>query len=193
MNLYSLRFSLLNPGTCYETKPWVNPLTTRKVIVTPSGKGRHTVSRYITSQQYHPISHALPCRDEAGQLSTYWMIDLGEEHLLICNYYSIRSDSCKRGPQSWVLEASTDGDEWSVLREHINDHSMTQPARYHSWQVEKEKRQSVSHDIFQVFTPSLLPSWRCEKAGFFSESSISIAVTFAAGRQRDGPRTVPQV
>ena len=148
-------------GTCYETKPWVNPLTTRKVNVTPSGKGRHTISRYITSQQYHPISHALPCRDETGQLSTYWVIDLGEEHLLICNYYSIRSDSCKRGPQSWVLEASTDGDEWNILREHINDDSMTQPARYHSWQARGEALY-ISQYFLNAYLPSstLLTWWK---------------------------------
>lgn len=139
---------LYHLGTCYETKPWVNPLTTRKVVVTASGKGRHTVSRYITSQHYHPISHALPCRDEAGQLSTYWMIDLGEQHRLICNYYSIRSDSCKRGPQSWVLEASIDGEHWSVLRQHVNDHSMMQPAHYHSWQARRQPSPTHSPYVY---------------------------------------------
>ena len=34
----------------------------------------------------------------------WWRVDLGEQHLLMCNYYTMRHDASPDYPRSWTLQ-----------------------------------------------------------------------------------------
>ena len=39
-----------------------------------------------------------------GKSGTWWMVDLGRQHRLICNYYLLRHDASTDYPRDWVLQ-----------------------------------------------------------------------------------------
>lgn len=72
--------------------------------------------------------------DTFGNKITSWTVEL-IDHLLICNYYTIRQDASCNFMRSWNLEGSNDGKTWSVLSGHKDDETITMPGAYGAWPI----------------------------------------------------------
>lgn len=122
-------------GTSYGEHQWVNPVLAKKIVVTASSPvSRYTDPKALVSRTYQGTSYAGP-QFEDGKKSTWWMVDIGKDHQLMCNYYTMRQDSSTAYVRSWALEGSLDGHIWTNLRKHENDQTIVKPGQYASWPV----------------------------------------------------------
>ncbi|GBF97048.1 hypothetical protein Rsub_09521 [Raphidocelis subcapitata] len=122
-------------ATDYGARGWVNPVLTRRVEVRASSPAsRFTDPKAIVGGTFPRTSFACP-RMEGGQPCTWWLVDLGPPHRLLCNYYTMRHDGSSDFPRHWVLQASNDLQHWVDLRRHISDASIRLPGQYASWPV----------------------------------------------------------
>ncbi|TKY57581.1 BTB/POZ domain-containing protein [Spatholobus suberectus] len=121
-------------GTSYGEHPWVNPLLAepRKITITASSPhSRYTDPKVLVSRTYQGTCFAGP-RLENGQNCTWWMVDLGQDHQLMCNYYTLRQDGSKAFPRCWNIQGSLDGKSWTNLRVHENDRTVCKPGQFAS-------------------------------------------------------------
>ncbi|RZB70304.1 BTB/POZ domain-containing protein isoform E [Glycine soja] len=124
-------------GTSYGEHPWVNPLLAepRKITITASSPhSRYTDPKVLVSRTYQGTCFAGP-RLENGQNCSWWMVDLGQDHQLMCNYYTLRQDGSKAFPRCWNVQGSLDGKSWTNLRVHENDRSICKPGQFASWPI----------------------------------------------------------
>ncbi|KAK8956097.1 BTB/POZ domain-containing protein [Platanthera guangdongensis] len=122
-------------GTSYGEHQWVNPVLSKKITVTASSPTcRYTDPKALVSRAYQPTSFAGP-RTENGRSCTWWMVDIGQDHQLMCNYYSLRQDGSTTFMRSWAFQGSMDGEKWTNLVEHENDHTICRPGQFASWPV----------------------------------------------------------
>ncbi|EPS65824.1 hypothetical protein M569_08953, partial [Genlisea aurea] len=122
-------------GTSYGQHQWVNPVLSKKVFITGSSPvSRFTDPKVLVSRSYQGTSFAGP-RMENGKNTAWWMVDIGDDHQLICNYYTIRQDGSRAFLRHWSLQGSTDGANWASLRVHENDATMCKSGQYASWPV----------------------------------------------------------
>ncbi|KAL4586410.1 hypothetical protein LXL04_011046 [Taraxacum kok-saghyz] len=98
-------------GTSYGKHQWVNPVLAKKISITASNPiSRYTDAKVLASRTYQGISFAGP-RIEDGR-SSWSMIDLGLDH-----------------------QGSSDGKNWTNLRVHENDQTLSKPGQFASWAV----------------------------------------------------------
>ncbi|KAK6116169.1 hypothetical protein DH2020_008438 [Rehmannia glutinosa] len=122
-------------GTSYGEHQWVNPVLSKKVIITPSSPlSRFTDPKVLVSRSYQGTSFAGP-RMEDGRNTAWWMVDIGHSHQLMCNYYTLRQDGSRAFIRNWCFQGSTDGNNWTNLRVHENDETMCKPGQFASWPV----------------------------------------------------------
>ncbi|KAK4803825.1 hypothetical protein SAY86_003642 [Trapa natans] len=122
-------------GTSYGEHQWVNPVVAKRIVITASSPiSRFTDPKALASRTYQGTSFAGP-RIENGHNSTWWMVDLGQDHQLMCNYYTLRQDGSKAYIRYWKLQGSMDGKSWADLRVHENDQTMCKPRQFTSWSV----------------------------------------------------------
>lgn len=122
-------------GTSYGEHQWVNPVLAKKITVTASSPTcRYTDPKALVSRAYQPTSFAGP-RIEHGRSCTWWMVDIGHDHQLMCNYYTFRQDGSTIFMRSWAFQGSMDCENWTNLREHENDHTICRPGQFASWPV----------------------------------------------------------
>ncbi|WZY90075.1 hypothetical protein YC2023_046810 [Brassica napus] len=122
-------------GTSYGSHQWVNPVLAKKIIITSSSPtSRFTDPKALASKTYVGTSFAGP-RMEDGRISSWWMVDLGEDHQLMCNYYTFRQDGSRAYARSWKFQGSMDGNTWTDLRVHENDQTMCKAGQFASWPI----------------------------------------------------------
>ncbi|KAK7321838.1 hypothetical protein VNO77_32825 [Canavalia gladiata] len=124
-------------GTSYGEHPWVNPLLAepKKITITASSPhSRYTDPKVLVSRTYQGTCFAGP-RLENGHNCTWWMVDLGQDHQLMCNYYTLRQDGSKAFPRCWNIQGSLDGKNWTNLRVHENDLTVCKPGQFASWPI----------------------------------------------------------
>ncbi|XP_061356581.1 BTB/POZ domain-containing protein At2g30600 isoform X2 [Gastrolobium bilobum] len=122
-------------GTSYGEHPWVNPLLAEKITITASSpNSRYTDPKVLVSRTYQGTCFAGP-RLENGHNCTWWMVDLGQDHQLMCNYYTLRQDGSKAFPRFWNIQGSLDGKSWTKLRVHENDKTVCKPSQFASWPI----------------------------------------------------------
>ncbi|KFK23322.1 hypothetical protein AALP_AAs74635U001200 [Arabis alpina] len=122
-------------GTSYGSHQWVNPVLAKKIIITSSSPtSRFTDPKALASKTYVGTSFAGP-RMEDGHISSWWMVDLGEDHQLMCNYYTFRQDGSRAFTRSWKFQGSMDGKTWTDLRVHENDQTMCKAGQFASWPI----------------------------------------------------------
>ncbi|CAN7137310.1 unnamed protein product [Brassica rapa subsp. narinosa] len=122
-------------GTSYGSHQWVNPVLAKKIIITSSSPtSRFTDPKALASKTYVGTSFAGP-RMEDGRISSWWMVDLGEDHQLMCNYYTFRQDGSRAYARSWKFQGSMDGKTWTDLRVHENDQTMCKAGQFASWPI----------------------------------------------------------
>ncbi|KAG2308633.1 hypothetical protein Bca52824_028381 [Brassica carinata] len=122
-------------GTSYGSHQWVNPVLAKKIIITSSSPtSRFTDPKALASKTYVGTSFAGP-RMEDGRISSWWMVDLGEDHQLMCNYYTFRQDGSRAYARSWKFQGSMDGKTWTDLRVHENDQTVCKAGQFASWPI----------------------------------------------------------
>lgn len=122
-------------GTSYGEHQWVNPVLAKRITVTASSPiSRFTDPKVLVSRTYQGTSFA-GRQIEAGNISSWWMIDIGQDHQLICNYYTLRQDGSRAFIRSWNLQGSIDGKNWTNLRVYENDQTMCKPGQFASWPI----------------------------------------------------------
>ncbi|PKA46206.1 BTB/POZ domain-containing protein [Apostasia shenzhenica] len=122
-------------GTSYGEHQWVNPFLAKKITITASSPAcRYTDPKALVSRAYQATSFAGP-RVEGGRTCTWWMVDIGQDHQLMCNYYTFRQDGSTTFPRSWAFQGSMDEEHWTDLRVHENDRTICRPGQFASWQV----------------------------------------------------------
>ncbi|KAE8659813.1 BTB/POZ domain-containing protein [Hibiscus syriacus] len=95
-------------GTSYGEHPWVNPVLSKGTCF------------------------AGP-RMEDENICAWWMVDIGQDHQLMCNYYTLRQDGSRAYIRNWKFQGSMDGRAWTDLRVHENDQTMCKPGQFASW------------------------------------------------------------
>ncbi|KAL4186491.1 hypothetical protein AMTRI_Chr09g34160 [Amborella trichopoda] len=122
-------------GTSYGEHDWVNPFLAKRVIVTASSPAsRYTDPKSLVSRTYQATSFAGP-RIVGGKNCAWWKIDIGQDHELMCNYYTIRQDGSTGFTRHWSLQGSRDAENWTDLRVHENDRTICKPAQFASWPI----------------------------------------------------------
>lgn len=122
-------------GTSYGEHQWVNPVLSKKVsIMASSPLSRFTDPKVLVSRTYQGTSFAGP-RMEGGRNTSWWKVDIGHGHQLICNHYTVRQDGSRAFIRNWSFQGSTDGNNWTNLRVHENDVTICKPGQFASWPI----------------------------------------------------------
>ncbi|XP_048444266.1 BTB/POZ domain-containing protein At2g30600 isoform X2 [Pyrus x bretschneideri] len=122
-------------GTSYGEHQWVNPVLAKRITITASSPpSRFTDPKALVSRTYRGTSFAGP-QIEDGHKSTWWTVDIGADHQLICNYYTLRQDGSRAYMRYWNFQGSLDGKTWTNLRVHENDQTICKPGQFASWPV----------------------------------------------------------
>lgn len=122
-------------GTSYGEHQWVNPVLAKKITVTASSpSSRYTDPKALVSRTYQGTSYAGP-RVENGRNCAWWMVDIGQDHQFMCNYYTLRQDGSTAYVRWWALQGSLDAENWINLRVHDNDQTICKPGQFASWPI----------------------------------------------------------
>ncbi|XVF74114.1 hypothetical protein PTKIN_Ptkin13bG0034200 [Pterospermum kingtungense] len=122
-------------GTSYGEHPWVNPVLSKRIAITTSSPAsRYTDPKVLVSRTYQGTCFSGP-RIEDGHICAWWMVDMGQDHQLMCNYYTLRQDGSRAYIRCWKLQGCADGRSWVDLRVHENDQTMCKPGQFASWPV----------------------------------------------------------
>ena len=120
-------------GTNGGEEEWVNPVQLGLVSVSssdgrtlPYGKLEDVLSRDREPRNCHTKDRTNSC----------FTLDLGVN--LIPTAYTLRHARGygKSGLRTWQLQASKDGVQWTVLRDHQKDESLVDPGSTHTWTIE---------------------------------------------------------
>ncbi|CAM8919035.1 unnamed protein product [Rhodiola kirilowii] len=122
-------------GTSYGQHQWVNPVLSKNIVITASSPiSRFTDPKSLVSRTYQGTSFSGP-RIEDGNTCAWWMVDIGEGHQLMCNYYTMRQDGSRTYIRWWNLQGSLNGKNWTNLRVHENDQTICSLGQFASWPV----------------------------------------------------------
>ncbi|KAK3231983.1 hypothetical protein Dsin_003864 [Dipteronia sinensis] len=122
-------------GTSFGEHQWVNPVLSKRITITASSPtSRFTDPKSLVSRTYQGTSFTGP-RMEDGRQCAWWMIDIGQDHQLMCNYYTLRMDGSRAYIRIWNFQGSLDGRTWTNLRVHENDQTLCKPGQFASWPI----------------------------------------------------------
>ncbi|KAK0575929.1 hypothetical protein LWI29_009270 [Acer saccharum] len=122
-------------GTSFGEHQWVNPVLSKRITITASSPtSRFTDPKMLVSRTYQGTSFAGP-RMEDGQQCAWWMVDIGQDHQLMCNHYTLRMDGSRAYNRFWNFQGSLDGRTWTNLRDHENDQTLCKPGQFASWPI----------------------------------------------------------
>lgn len=122
-------------GTSYGQHQWVNPVLAKRISITSSSPmSRFTDPKVLVSRSYQGTSFAGP-RIEDGNKSSWWMVDVGPDHQVMCNYYTVRMDGSKAFIRYWNFQGSSDGKNWTNVRVHENDQKICKSGQFGSWPI----------------------------------------------------------
>ncbi|XP_070028530.1 BTB/POZ domain-containing protein At2g30600 isoform X1 [Nicotiana sylvestris] len=122
-------------GTSYGKHQWVNPVLSKRVTITASSPiSRCTDPKVLVSRNFQGTSLAGP-QMEDGRNASWWMVDVGQDHQLMCNYYTLRQDGSGAFMRRWNFQGSLDGKSWTNLRIHENDQTICKPGQFASWPI----------------------------------------------------------
>ncbi|XP_037493451.1 BTB/POZ domain-containing protein At2g30600 isoform X2 [Jatropha curcas] len=122
-------------GTSYGEHQWVNPVLAKRITITASSPtSRFTDPKVLVSRTYQGTSFAGP-RMEDGNKCAWWMVDIGQDHQLMCNFYSLRQDGSRAYVRFWNFQGSLDGTTWTDLRVHEDDRTICKRGQFASWPI----------------------------------------------------------
>ena len=115
---------LFHLGTAGGTRAYQNPHNAGAVVASMSSISDGDPSRFVEH------THASPVYNFTIDVADSWMaVDLKAARL-VPNHYALRSDaqSGNNKLRHWRLEASNDGQAWTILRAHSSDASLRDEA-----------------------------------------------------------------
>ncbi|KAJ6411897.1 hypothetical protein OIU84_005045 [Salix udensis] len=122
-------------GTSYGEHQWINPVLAKRITITASSPpSRYTDPKTLVSRTYQGTSFAGPCMED-GHIRAWWMVDIGQDHQLMCNHYTLRQDGSRACIRFWNLQGSLDGKTWTNLRVHENEQTMCRADQFASWPI----------------------------------------------------------
>jgi hypothetical protein len=137
-------------GSGGHSHDWVNPHECGMVRVTTSSpRNRFSRAEHVIDRRAHStVFFTCPTHEP-------WVaVDLGDQCRLRCTAYSFRHDaSASEYLRSWDLEASSDGVEWTVLRQHRNDASVSHARAIVCFQLPRNQEpdeQDPGHRMFRL-------------------------------------------
>eukprot|EP01133_Synstelium_polycarpum_P014597 gene14597-17258_t len=119
-------------GTLEDTDEYDSPVLRKMVKVTSSpmsiGYPAPFVARTPTNMYTDKIDQS------------YFSVDIGQRFVVCPTYYSMRYAGDSQGsiyaaPRNWRLLGSLDGNEWSVLSDHVDDMSLKEGYSIASWPI----------------------------------------------------------
>ena len=113
---------LFHLGTAGGTRAYQNPHAAGAVVASMSSIGHPTCD----PPRFVEHTHASPVHNYTDNFADSWMaVDLKAARL-VPNHYALRSDKHNGANKlrSWRLEASNDGQAWTILRAHSGDASL---------------------------------------------------------------------
>ncbi len=116
---------LFHLGTAGGTRAYQNPHTTGAVVASMSSiyASEGDPPRFVE----HTHTHASHVSNYTDNFADSWMaVDLKTARL-VPNHYALRADKHSNKLRDWRLEASNDGQAWTVLRMHSSDASLAYP------------------------------------------------------------------
>ncbi|XWS14376.1 hypothetical protein CRYUN_Cryun35bG0003800 [Craigia yunnanensis] len=91
-------------GTSYGEHPWLNPVLSKRIDITASSPtSRYTDPKVLVSRTYQGMCFAGP-RMEDRHICAWWMVDIGQDHQLMCNYYTLRQDGSRAYIRGWQFQ-----------------------------------------------------------------------------------------
>ena len=148
-------------GTNYGSAKWENPHTAKRLTVTMSSPtSRYTRPEIVVNRSFKSINYA------TGR-PAWCAIDLGANHSLICNYYTLRGSGVDSDMRDWALQARNEDHDWVTLREHLGDQLLAS-GDYGGWPVYGRLAQ-LAYRFFRVVVrgTSTLAICHWELYGYF--------------------------
>jgi hypothetical protein len=123
---------LFHLGTAGGTCAYKNPHAAGAVVASMSSVHDGDPSRFVEH------THASSVQNYTNNVAASWMaVDLKAARL-VPNHYALRSDGNRNYKlRSWRLEASNDGQAWTILRAHSSDASLdNEPLSVAAWPLD---------------------------------------------------------
>ncbi|KAF2071666.1 hypothetical protein CYY_007020 [Polysphondylium violaceum] len=119
-------------GSSDDTQDYESPVTRKIVKVTSST---------MSIGYPHPFAGRTPTNMYTDkEEGSYFCIDLGPKHVLCPTYYTMRYGGDSQGsiyaaPKNWQLLGSLDGEDWTILKEHVDDVSLKDGYSMAGWEI----------------------------------------------------------
>jgi hypothetical protein len=123
---------LFHLGTAGGTRAYQNPHAAGAVVASMSSRDDGDPPRFVEH------THASPVHNYTDNFADSWMaVDLKAARL-VPNHYALRSDAHgSHKLRHWRLEASNDGQAWTILRAHGSDASLRdEPMSVAAWPLD---------------------------------------------------------
>lgn len=105
-------------GSGGGSRDWANPAVDGRISVTRSSDSAGRAVDLTGRDGVKSYTDGLP--------NSWWHIDLGAKRSVVPSRYTLRhgSKAATNLIRNWVLEASNDGSDWTLLRAHKNDETL---------------------------------------------------------------------
>jgi len=127
-------------ATNNRTSPWVNPMDAGLLTVTASSvmDDSTSLAAVVGRDTVRCVTKPLP--------NSWMMIDFHADKRVLPTHYSMRHYSSwgVEALRTWKLEGSTNGEEWTLLRDHINDEHLDGKGSTHTWTIHGGDIQTVA-------------------------------------------------
>ncbi len=140
---------LFHLGTAGGTRAYQNPHAAGAVVASMSSIGGNGSEPH----RFVEHRHASVVHNYTENFTGSWMgVDLKTPRL-VPNHYALRSsEQSTQRPRNWRLEASNDGQAWTVLRTHSSDASMGDGSMsVAAWPLDAETVAGCSFRHFRIF------------------------------------------
>ena len=144
-----------HPGLIYLVatdcgkKPWSNPLRSGAIRVAVSSVLPPAKVEAIVSPFVDPRSSYFSTRNEPGQFFSVAF----DRMVVVPTAYSLASTHPISGgdyPRNWRFDGSCDGINWTLLRRHVNDESLSRRTPTFTWQLQRTPQSSTFYTMFRV-------------------------------------------
>lgn len=122
-------------GSKGQTSTWQNPFLTGDVELSASSLQKGELASFIGRQTNEVWTEPVPSSWIALHLKKWWLVP----HAYTLRHGSNSNRDCLR---SWILQASSNGEEWYTLARHTGDTSLNSPFATFTWKTENQTAES---------------------------------------------------
>eukprot|EP01083_Nonionella_stella_P119375 356790_1 len=121
-------------ATHYGQTQWTNPVKQGLIGIKPSRFSMGNIEDVLTRTKLDG-----PCG--SSDFKNAWLrIDFGAKKKIKPSRYTLRHHAIPDNYlRNWHFEASNDGTNWNVLREHENDTNLNSPNATHTWTIDVDE------------------------------------------------------